>query len=400
MMNPYFLMSGLFIAVAAIAALDNAMDAFSLLAAYPGIGWLRIHFITLGSVTEAFFGFLPHIVANKNGADAPAFRWDTWLFLNAGIISLIIGMPVVNTSLIITGGTLVFVAVLLLMRQLRQLGLRGPTLSNKQGANFYIAGLAYLLLGIIIGTGLWLGWGEALRIAVPIEVHIHANSWGFMALVLAGLLVDVYPQVTGRQLAFRESAGTIFWLLVLGALGLVLGPWIPSTTLTVVGILLHSAGTIWLLTSMILPLRGKKWTPGYWHMISSYLWFFAPVLVAPLILAKVPGFPGAGIEESAPQALIYGWVLQFGIAFLPYFFERLLLPKRDAALGGSWLSLIALHLGGLIFWAGIFMQDIQGLLHGTAYSLWLIALLPLIHQLWNVLRQVDLNPISTAENHR
>lgn len=389
MLNPYFIMSGLFVTLAAIVALDNALDAFSLLAGYPGLGWLRVHFITLGAVSEALFGFLPSIVADRNGSRGTAFRWETWLTLNAGFISLVIGIPLVDASLIITGGTLVFVAVLLLMRQLRQIDHKRPVLTIRQGSAFYLAGFAYLLLGIIIGTGLWLGWGEVLRIAVPIEVHIHANSWGFMALVLAGLMIDLYPQVTKRQLEFPGSVGTIFWLLVLGALGLVLGPWIPSTFLTVVGILLHSIGTIWLLISMILPLRGKRWSPGHWHMISSYLWFFAPVLVAPLILAKVPGFPGAGIEESAPQALIYGWLLQFGIAFLPFFFKRLLLPDQGAELGGSWLSLFAIHLGGLIFWIGIFLEDIQGLLHGSAYLLWLIALFPLIDQLWAVLQNVD-----------
>lgn len=37
---------------------------------------------------------------------------------------------------------------------------------------------------------------------------------------------------------------------------------------------------------------------------------FIPVPVAPLIILGVPGFPGVGIEQNAPRALIYGWVLQ------------------------------------------------------------------------------------------
>ncbi|MEZ4516370.1 MAG: hypothetical protein R3C44_05860 [Chloroflexota bacterium] len=50
----------------------------------------------------------------------------------------------------------------------------------------------------------------------------------------------------------------------------------------------------------------------------------------------MPGFPGAGIEQTVPQALIYGWVLQFGFAFIPYFFYRLFLPQEPARLGGSY----------------------------------------------------------------
>ena len=49
---------------------------------------------------------------------------------------------------------------------------------------FYLAGLAYLLFGIIVGSGIWFGWGQALGMANPTEVHIHTNIWGFMSLVL------------------------------------------------------------------------------------------------------------------------------------------------------------------------------------------------------------------------
>ncbi len=40
---------------------------------------------------------------------------------------------------------------------------------------FYLAGLSYFLLGIIVGTGLWFGWAKPLHIATPLEVHIHAD---------------------------------------------------------------------------------------------------------------------------------------------------------------------------------------------------------------------------------
>jgi len=90
--------------------------------------------------------------------------------------------------------------VLLLIQQLRR-----PTLGVNGGRSFYLAGLSYLLLGIIVGSGLWFGWDTALRMAVPIEIHIHANNWGFMALVFAGLIVDLYPGFTGRTLAWPRS---------------------------------------------------------------------------------------------------------------------------------------------------------------------------------------------------
>lgn len=394
-MNLYFLMTALFLAMAALVAADAALTSFTLLPWFNGLRWLRVHFITLGAVTEALFGLLPVVVAIRASLPRPRFRWDIWVTLNLGLLTLLVGIPTVNHALILTGGTLIFVAATLLLVQL--LGMRRaaapqaqPTAGSGAGRKFYVAGLSFFLVGIIVGTGLWLGWSEWLRIRVPIEVHIHANNWGLMSLVFAGLLVDMYPAWAGRPLAWPRAITPIFWMLTLGALGLVLGPWVKSELFTVPGILLFLTATFWLLLNVIKPIRGDRaiWSqPGIWHLVTSYFWILAPVLVAPLILLGVPGFPGAGIEQNAPQALVYGWVLQFSYAFLGFFFYRLFLPDQPAKLGGSWLSLVAVHLGGIFLWASIFIVDYQGLLHGMAYVLWAISIIPIAWSLWQIMRQ-------------
>jgi hypothetical protein len=261
---------------------------------------------------------------------------------------------------------------------------------SHNGRKFYIVGLSYFLLGIIVGTGLWLGWSSWLRIAVPVEVHIHANNWGFLTMIFAGLIVDMYPIWAKRPLAWPRSITPIFWMLTIGALGLVIGPWVKSNWFSVPGIILFLSATIWLLLNVIKPLWGDKeaWThPGLWHIVTAYWWILAPVLVAPLIILNVPGFPGAGIEQNAPQALIYGWVLQFGYAFIPFFFYRLFLPHEPAPLGGSWFSLITVNLGGFFLWASIFLTAYQSVLHGTAYILWTLSIIPIVLSLWQIMRR-------------
>lgn len=387
MLNPYFLMTILFMSLAVLTALDNSLASFNLISAFSGIRWLRVHFITLGTLTEAAFWLMPALAAARRGQSPPKTRWSTWLALNAGIITLLVGIPLINSTLILTGGTLVFVAVLLLIKQLADMGERPVSSGAGQGRPFYIAGLVYFLLGIIVGTGLWLGWGAWLGIKVPIEVHIHANSWGFMSFVFAGLLIDVYPRVTGKSFAWPGSVSAIFWLLAFGALGLVLGPWVGSNWFSVPGLLMHSAGTILLLLNVIKPMWGQRWDAGMWHLTTSYFWFWAPVLVAPLIIAKVPGFPGAGIEQNAPQALVYGWMLQFSYAILPYFFRRIFTPEEAPRLGGNWFSLVATHVGGFVFWSSIFLLDYQALLQGIAYALWVASLTPIILDIWRVVRR-------------
>jgi len=401
MINPYFLMTMLYLFVAVLAALDASFTSFNLLPWFQGIRWLRIHFITLGMLTETLFGVLPLLVAARTAKPRPRMRWDIWLTLNVGLVILLAGIPSINGTLILTGGTLIFVAATLLAAQLWQM--RTPTsTTGNQHIKFYVGGLAYLLLGIIIGTGLWLGWSGPLHISIPLEVHIHANNWGFLSLVFAGLLIDVIPHLSGSPLAIPSTIRAIFWGMMLGALGLVIGPWLGgSLWFTVPGLVLHISATIMLLsiTARALVQGGQLRFAGGWHLLTAYIWILLPVLVAPLIMLGVPGFPGAGIEATAPQALIYGWVLQFGYALLPYFAERYLVGKGTPALGGTWLSLAAVNLGSALVWISIFVLPWQDILHGTAYLFYVISIIPIIIQLGRIVQRKFVDIESTLLAH-
>ncbi|MCB0099239.1 MAG: hypothetical protein KDE46_26080, partial [Caldilineaceae bacterium] len=244
MTNPYFLMALLYLFVALLAALDASLTSLNLLAWFQGIRWLRVHFITLGVMTETLFGILPLLAAARAGLPRPTFRWDIWLTLNVGLVVLLAGIPSINATLIRAGGTLIFLAALLLTGQLWQMR-SGASNSRSGSVKFYVTGLAYLLLGITVGTGLWLGWSGPLRIRVPLEVHIHANNWGFLSLVFAGLLIDIVPSLTGRPLAQPRTLTALFWGMTLGAWGLVLGPWLGGALwVTAPGLVLHLSATI------------------------------------------------------------------------------------------------------------------------------------------------------------
>ncbi len=376
MLNPFLLMAVFYLFVAVIAAVDAALTSFTLLPWFVGLPWLRVHFITLGVFSQTAFGVLPAFVAARSGTSTPSTRWDIWLTLNGGLVILLAGIPSINAGLIIGGGTLVFIAVTLLIFQLRGLGI-----GHRQGngsLKFYVAGLVYLLVGILIGTGLWVGWNEALRLGIPKEVHIHANSWGFTSLVFVGLLVDLLPALTGAPLAGRRTLTAIFWSMTLGAFGLVLGPWLGGNlAVTVPGLVLHMAATLWLLVVLVQALRrhGLFAAAGAWHLVVAYTWILLPVLVAPLIMLGVSGIPGADIEATAPQALIYGWMLQFLYAVIPYFAARWLLRHEEARLGGNWLSLLTVNMGSLLIWASIFLVDIRSPLHAVGYVLLGISLM-------------------------
>ncbi len=370
MPNPFLLMAVFYLVVAILAAIDAALTGFSLLPWFTGLPWLRVHFITLGVLAETTFGVLPIIQASRRGVPSPSTRWDIWLLLNVGLIALVAGIPAVNSGLIIAGGTLVFLAALLLIAQLYGIGSRSAHATGS--GKFYVVAVIYLLVGVLIGTGLWVGWSVPLHIGVPKEAHIHANSWGFASLLFAGLLIDLAPDLSQAPLAGRRAIDAIFWAMTVGALGLVAGPWLNGNLLvTVPGLLLHIAATVALLYLFVGMLRrqGAFARAGAWHLALSYVWILLPVLIAPLILLGVPGIPGADVEATAPQALIYGWVLQFLFAVVPYFAARWLLHAPDARLGGNWLSLLAVNAGSALIWLSIFLTGFRAELQGAAYVL-------------------------------
>jgi hypothetical protein len=395
--------------LALLFAADAALISFDLVPYFGGIRWLRIHPITLGIVTETTFGLLPGLVAARAGRPRPKARLDQWLLLTVGILVLLAGIPLINGALILTGGSLIFVASALLAHQLWQLGAAGSSAETDagepeagsaavSGRPFYIMALLYLLLGIVIGTGMWIGWGPLMRMKIPLEVHIHANNWGFASLLFAGLLVDLYPRFAGRPFHWPGAPRLILWAMSLGALGLVLGPWTGLAYFTVPGIVLHLGATLALLLNVVLPLRGDPLgrSPGVAMLVVAYFWILLPVMFAPLILTGVGNLDAAGIEANAPQALIYGWVFQFAFAIVPFLFRRALAGEAvgspadtpgSRALGGSWAAFAALNVGAILLWASIFAGDsLAGPLHGAAYVLWTLAAAAFAWEMVGVMR--------------
>lgn len=380
---PYLLMTLLYLLVGLLAAADASLVSMGLFSAFPALRWVRVHFITLGILSQVIFGLLPLLVASLSKKERPAMRWDVWFLLNGGLVTLIAGFAGMNHPMIFTGGTLIFVASLLLFLQLWNV--RGG--DAPASLKFYITGVFYLLVGIIIGTGLFLNWSEALYIKVPLEAHIHANSWGFMSLVFAGLLVDFIPMITGKSLGTTKSVSYVYWGMTLGAFGLVLGPWLGgSLPPTVSGLVLHITATITLIVVMVRALKqsGRLNSAGAWHLVSSYAWILLPVLVAPLILL---GFiEGGPIESTAPQALIYGWVFQFAIALVPFIARRYFLKEENPQLGGCWGSLVAATLGSIFVWVSIFIIPARGILYGVGFVLFALAFIHPFKELFEILQ--------------
>lgn len=386
MQAPYYLMTGLYLLLTALVTLDSSLASLGWAPTLAGLKWMRVHFITLGVLTQLVFGLLSALTAKGLKLPKPKQNWLTWLLYNGGLIILLIGLPMVHKTTIITGGTLIFIAVLILMQDL--VGLRRAAI-NQHGkgvcstystTRFYLGGLFYLLVGVLVGTGLWIGWAEPLAIAVPKEVHVHTNLWGYTALIFAGLVYELFPALSKQKLHGHVRLDMlVFGSMAIGALGLVIGPWLDIGWPAVAGLTLHTAGTLLLLAQvMVMVVREKKLRhPGVAHLVSAYLWVMVSAVAAPFIVAKASErFPVAEIAGNGGPILIYGWIMTFALAIIPYFFRQLFDPYGKPDLGGSWRSLIFMHLGGLLFWVALFWPSMQAVLRAGAFLFWFIGLMP------------------------
>lgn len=377
---PFAPMVLLYGAAALAMAANAALTSYGLTPAVSGLPWLRVHLVTIGILIQLVFAMLLHAGRAERSDAASVGAWPAWLALNVGLPLLLVGIPTVSPVLIASGGGLVLVAAVLVLRQTSQ----GPVSASRP---FYLAGLAYLLFGVTVGTGLWLGWTAPFNMAAPKEVHIHANAWGFLSLTYAGLLLDMRSRFTGALAASSGRLRLVLALMVLGALGLVLGPWFDQRLMTGPGMLAYLAGTILLLATTIPSLlRSAAPKAGAWHLLLAYAWIITPLMAAPFILMGAPNFPAAVVEQNAPQALIYGWALQFGFAVGPYVLRRLLQPAAPAALGGSAVTLVLVNAGAVAIWVSIVAEPVRAVLHGTAYVLWAAALACLVCQVCGLVR--------------
>lgn len=96
---------------------------------------------------------------------------------------------------------------------------------------------------------------------------------------------------------------------------------------------------------------------------------------------------GGPVEATAPQPLIYGWVLQFGISLIPYIARRYFLKDERPQLGGCWGSLSAVTLGSVSIWVSIFIPaPAKGILYGIGFAFYALALVHPMKEMFEIVR--------------
>ena len=321
--NPFHLVAALYLTVGVLAVVGRLGVDVGLVDSLPRLRWVTIHLVTIGGVTQALFGTLPALVRSRSlagedgvgvGSERESSRWLQWLLLNAGYPLILVGMTAGSTVTAVAGATMVLGALAALVWTVT-----GASQQGDRIALYYRIAPWFLGVGILAAFGMLLGLHGPGGYFGSLEAHVHANVWGFLALVVAGTLLSLGPRLWGAELRYPRLRTVSLGGLAVGAGGLVAGPWLAQHALTFGGLALYVVGTVGLLANVVGTFRaGERGDPRRLALIlGAYLWLVFPVPWAPFVLLLPDLLPGAAIELAAINGLVFGWMLQLAMAFLP-----------------------------------------------------------------------------------
>lgn len=355
--SAYFITAALYLVFALLTVLAYALAQFGWIGTIPNLYWLRMHALTIGVLAQALLGVLPALSAQRLRSPAPP-RWVLWtvfVLLNSGLLLLEIGQVTVTAGPIHSGGMLLLAAVTVEVGLLLWLWRRAAA-PRPLVTGFYLAAPGFLLLGVLMALTLLLGWWSPAGYQATKESHIHANIFGFTGLAIAGLALDRLPALFGRTLARPQWIKPIFWLMLIGAFALWLGPYIGVIPIMGGGLLLYVSGTVLMLANLFItthrphPVRIVNGA----QVLISYLWIAAPAVATLVYVLLGPNrLPRATVEAGVMQGLVYGWILQLVLALLPVAVLRQRTGDTWRIIGrreGSWFTLVLLNLAVAVIW--------------------------------------------------
>ena len=161
--------------------------------------WVPVHLFTLGVLTTLVLVFSEHFGRTLTRRPAERIRWQLPV-LHAGVVALLVGLPLQATWLVAAGSTVVTVVVFASYWRLRTMR------HDAVGARFLWIVRMYerahgafvhgAVLGALMGTGVLSGaWYLSARTA-----HLHVNVLGWGGLTLLATLVFFGPTLVRTRI--------------------------------------------------------------------------------------------------------------------------------------------------------------------------------------------------------
>jgi cytochrome c oxidase cbb3-type subunit I len=396
-MTVVYWMAAFYLLLAVLSLLDQILLQFGLAPGLTNLYWLRLHLLTIGVLAQAVLGTLPSLLTTRLNLKRPppTALWTIFGLFNVGLMLLAVGQVLGVVWQIYSGATLLLLAVLVEIGLLGQMWRRAPR-PRAVVAGFYLAAPLFLLLGVLMALTMLMNWWAPVNYLGVKEAHVHANIFGFTGIVVAGVILDRLPPLFGRKLARPTWVAPTLWLMVIGGVGLWLGPYVGSLAITGASLVVYVAGTGLMLANFFITThrpRSVRIVNGA-HVFLSYIWIAAPAVATVFYVTLGPErVPLARLEFGITQGLIYGWILQLALALLPLMITRLPSERPERVIRrseGSWFSLVVLNAAVAVIWLSSLLLPwpLAGPVVGIAYLFVIGAILPYLRTLVRALLQV------------
>lgn len=385
-LNPFFLMALLYSVLAAAALAYQALWLAGFAPAVPGIVWTRVHLLTIGVVAQYILGALPSTISRRTGLPEPGagLQWGIWLLANGSFIALLLSVPVGTVPVALAGAIGIIAALVLMLGGIWRTG-AGARVGSDAVSRLLLSAPMFFVAGVLLAMQLIANWPAPGGPGGVLESHLHANIWGLFGLFMAAVLLERIPGGSGAALRFPGLVSPMSWLLIAGAAALVVGPWSGVLPVTMLGLVTYVTGTVLLVVNLAATVRSSgRWTPNLAHVLTGYLWVFAPVIAAPIVLLATGTLPAGDVEAAAIFSLVAGWILQLTFGAI--------LPSIRGARGaevdrdGWWITVWLVNAGVFVVWIGAFAGNLSNATTALGFALVTAGWLP---QLIDVIRSPD-----------
>jgi len=365
-----YLIAALFTAIIQRGGRDNELS------------WLAIHLLLLGATSNAIVTWSDHFVSALLWARPPDRRRqiNVLIFLNIGIIGVLVAVPARIGWLIIASAMIVSTIIVFYLCAIAKLVKQSLNKRFVPVIRYYQSAALFILVGILLGVIDTFKvekdpWQPRIALA-----HFHANLLGWVGLTIIGTLVTLWPTVLGAQIHSRAISFSTQGLrfLVIGTAGTILSALIGQKSILAISIVIYSIGVAITLGLSVLLMRSKKpdsassWmlltgaiglilllagdfivvisrhTPekilteveGHSLLIFT-LWLFPTLLGSLIYLLPVVLGRGPAATKKFAKIMNRGW--RWRILLLPIASFFLLMPSRFHPLGGI-LTMLALGI--------------------------------------------------------
>lgn len=300
----------------------------------PNSGWLLVHIVTLGLITNSILIWSQHFTEALMKIKIPDEHRGTQVrrifILNAGILVLMVGMigqlsvPGLYAATVVGAlivGTMVTWHALYLLKQVRQ------ALPSRFGVTirFYIAAALMLPLGATFGAMIAYPNLKGTLHSQFLLAHEVVNVLGFVGITVVGTLVTFWPTMLRTKMVDKALTHSLRALyLMCGGLALTLaGSMFGMRPLAAAGLVVYLLALLIVAWVMVRTLRTKR--PTEYPPMSvgmGFLWLIVGVATTAYMVATTP-FAQLDVRAVTP-IFVVGFLLQVLLGAMSYLLPQLM----------------------------------------------------------------------------